>query len=66
MSWTAIIAALKAFWAAFIAKTQADGAREERAAINKQSAEIQQRRDEVIDKPVTDDELRKSLKDGSF
>lgn len=42
------------------------GATAEREQINTKNAEIQQRRSEVAKKPVSEDELQKSLKDGSF
>lgn len=58
--------ALVTLWEAFLAKTRSEGARAEREEINRQSAEQLQRQNEVANKPVSDEELQKSLKDGTF
>lgn len=50
----------------FVSRTRAEGAKEERAKINTDSAAHLKRQDAVANKPVSDDDLRKSLKDGSF
>lgn len=42
------------------------GAREEREHANAENAARLARQDAVANRPVTDDELQKSLKDGSF
>lgn len=42
------------------------GAREERERANVENAAHLERQDAVANRPVTDDELQKSLKDGSF
>ncbi len=53
-------------WAAFIASTKAAGGAEERVRTNQANTERLERQDAVANKPVSDDELKKSLKDGSF
>lgn len=42
------------------------GAREERERANAENAARLERQDAVVNRPVTNDELQKSLKDGSF
>lgn len=50
----------------FVSRTKAAGATEERAKINEQSAAQLERQTAVIKRPVTNDEVQKSLEDGTF
>lgn len=50
----------------FVARTKAAGATEERQKINQANTKRLERQDVVAKRPVTDDQLQKSLKDGSF
>lgn len=50
----------------FVTRTREAGAAEERERINETNTARIKRQDEVVKKPVTDDDLQKSLKDGSF
>lgn len=50
----------------FVNRTRAEGAAEERRKINEANTARLERQDAVANRPVTNDELRKSLKGGSF
>lgn len=50
----------------FVARTRAAGAAEERTKINDASEAQLKRRNEVAQRPVTDEQLDKSLRDGTF
>lgn len=53
-------------FAVFVQRTRAAGAAEEREKIETAHEAHQQRQDKVANRPVSDDDLQKSLKDGSF
>lgn len=50
----------------FVNRTREAGAKEERQKINVENAERLERQNAVVNKPVSNDELQKSLKDGTF
>lgn len=50
----------------FVGSERAAGAKEERQKIEAEDAAHLKRQTEVLNRPVSNDDLRKSLKDGSF
>lgn len=50
----------------FVSRTREAGAEEQRAKTNEQNTARLERQNAVVNRPVTNDDLQKSLKDGSF